>query len=446
LREDDERSWVLKACVLTEDGIAKGSKVNLLLARDIFEEVAEKSARWVDHYNYGNVLSALGDNEGAKQEYLAALRYDERQAEVWKNLGVAYFHLRDHQQELNCYDKALAINGRLTEAILSKGVTLLTVFGEAHKGAELIASAIEADDSLAIRWPHVWYWLARAYCELGNFVEALKEVDSGLAIVPHHLGLLNLKAVILSKLWKEDSQFIEKAISFFRFRVELSHKDYDSIAELVRLYSATRQEELVWSTLKSYIDLGGGEFLPYVRLTGLSLEDYLESFKYFPAYKNFRQSSLLSDYTGLLNEQQISPDDDLENAMLIVCAIPFGLACDILAKLPQEQRYEAIEQIQSTILNSLRSSLPRLATKLLNGVQVAEIDQFADRLSRLLLVWADIALVEFSRQLGFVSAIFGVTAEKLENATTGEVLGSWQMEVISDTLIEINKQLKVFKE
>jgi hypothetical protein len=39
-----------------------------------------------------------------------------------------------------------------------------------------------------------------------------------------------------------------------------------------------------------------------------------------------------------------------------------------------------------------------------------------------------------------------VTAEKLENATTGEVLGSWQMEVISDTLIEINKQLKVFKE
>jgi hypothetical protein len=124
---------------------------------------------------------------------------------------------------------------------------------------------------------------------------------------------------------------------------------------------------------------------------------YLESFKYFPAYKNFRQSSLLSDYTGLLDEQQISPDGDLENAMLIVCAIPFRLACDILAKLPLEQRYEAIEHIQSTILNSLRSSLPRLATKLLNGVQVAEIDQFADRLSRLLFVWADIALVEFSR-------------------------------------------------
>lgn len=181
-------------------------------------------------------------------------------------------------------------------------------------------------------------------------------------------------------------------------------------------------------------------------LTGLSLEDDLESFKYFPAYKNFRRSSPISDYTGLLNGQQISPDDDFEGAMLIVCAISFGLACNILAKLSQKERNEAIEQIQSTILNSLRSSLPRLATKLLNGVQVAEIDQFADKLSRLLLVWADIALVEFSRQLGFVSAIFGVTAEKLENATTGEVLGSWQMEVISETLIEINKQLKVFKE
>ena len=63
----------IKACILAEDGIATRSRANLLEARAVFEVLAKTSSRSVDHYNFANTLSALGEYTAAVGEYKRAV-------------------------------------------------------------------------------------------------------------------------------------------------------------------------------------------------------------------------------------------------------------------------------------------------------------------------------------------------------------------------------------
>ena len=448
LDEDNNSSLGLKASILTEDGIERGIKANLLLARDIFKKIAEKSDNWIDHYNYGNVLNALRDSEGAKREFLRAIENNPRQPEVWKNLGSVYYHLNEHEKEIECYDKALAINNHLPQALLSKGITLLLVFGRAREAAQLIEQGIEVEGSISSHWPHSWYWLAQAYYEQCDLRGALEPVNAGLAVMPSHHGLLNLKAKILSKLWREDPQFISVAISFFQFRMELFFDDYDALVELANLYNTTGQEALLQNLLKSYTDFDVVNPLTYLEYTNHDLDDFLTSLRYLSAYKTFRESQTIPEYKALMEKQGISYEDNFESTTFIVFSIPFGLVCDLFVNLTPPKRVKAIEKAQNILFDSLKTSFARLSIRLLKTIKLDTPDQTADGLSRTMVGWSGIALLEFSRQLGFIGGYFGLTAKELDGAleNQGEKLGNWQVEVMNDTLFEINKHLKIFHE
>lgn len=448
LNEANRDSLSIKACILTEDGIQSGNKANLLIARDIFKKFVGNSSHWNDHFNYGNVLQELGDYEGAKDEFLIAIDHNQAKAEIWKNLGSVYFHLKDHNAEIDCYDKALALNSNLAEALISKGVTLLKVFGKKQEAAELIQRGIEIDESISIKWPHAWYWLATAHFENNDLKKALKYAEIGLSIVPSHLGLLNLKASILSKLWREDRQYIEQALSFFKFRLELFKKSYDSLVELVYLYQASEQDELAWSVLADFLGLDADRLSTYSSVTGHTIDDILISFRYFPAYRTFRKNSKIEDYAKLLSNDNLSLSEDFYDASFIVYGIPFGLACDYISKLPEGKRLDGVRKIKEDILSSLTRALPQLAAKSIRAINTETTNTTADGFATLLMAWPDIGLVEFSRQAGYVGAIFGVPLEELDRIIIkqGQNLGQWQSEIRTQTLFEVNKVFKILKE
>jgi tetratricopeptide (TPR) repeat protein len=448
LDNNDKSTLLLKACILTEGGIQNGLKVNLLLAKDIFETIMIHSKHWVYHYNYGNVLHALGEYEAAKQEFLLAIECDPQQASVWKNLGAIYFYLHDHKKEINCYDKALAINSELPEALASKGVTLLRIFGKAQEAADLILKAIEIDNSIAIRWPLAWYWLSQAYYKMGNLSEALRQVDAGLEIVPHHAGLLNLKALILPKLWPEDSQYIDQAIRFYKIYNELFNEDYNSLLELIKIYNTIGQSQKALDLLEEYIDLGEIEFLPLLKMTGFNFNDCLIALKYLPVYRAFRKSNPISDYISLIENQELQSDYEFYKILFIIFSLPFGYACHIYANTPQDERSNKLSHVLSLIQNSLQLSFPKQSTRLSRIVKLGTAEEIADGLSRILVFWPEIALLEFSRQFGYVGGYFGVPANQLDASVAGigENLNQWQAIIRNDTLSEINKCLRIFKE
>ena len=138
-----------------------------------------------------------------------------------KNLGTCYFYLNDHKKELVCMEIALSIDPDLPEALISKGVTLGVVYKNYVDGLYLINSALENDKSLAYRWPYVYYWKSIFLSNLNNIPEALTQLEEGLTISPSNLYLLNLKAELLSQLWKTDANFLSKAAEFFEFRIKI---------------------------------------------------------------------------------------------------------------------------------------------------------------------------------------------------------------------------------
>lgn len=448
LNEADRDSLSVKACILTEDGIQSGNKANLLIARDIFKKVVSNGSHWNDHFNYGNVLQELGDYEGAKAEFLIAINHNPAKAEIWKNIGSVYFHLKDHNAEIDCYDKALALNSNLAEALISKGVTLLKVFGKKQEAAEMIHRGIEIDESISIKWPHAWYWLATAHFENNDLIKALKYAEAGLSIVPSHLGLLNLKASTMSKLWREDRQYIEQAVNFFKFRLELFKESYDSLVELVYLYRASGRDEVAWSALSDFLGLNADRLSTYSTVTGHTINDILNSFRYFPAYRAFRKNSRIEDYAKLLSNDNLSLSEDFYDASFIIYSIPFGLACSYISKLSEGKRLDGVEKIKEDILSSLTRSLPLLAAKSIRSMNTETTSTTADAFATVLMAWPDIGIMEFSRQAGYVGAIFGVPLEELDRIIIkqGQKLGQWQSEIRTQTLFEVNKVFKILKE
>jgi tetratricopeptide (TPR) repeat protein len=446
LDEENDASLALKASILTEDGIQRGIKANLVLAQEIFGDIAADSEQWIDHYNYGNVLHALGEYEAAKQEFLIAVDHNPMQAEAWKNLGTVYYHLQEHEKEIDCYDKALAIDSDLTEALISKGVTLLRIRNEARKAAQLIARAIEGDDSLALRWPHAWYWLGQAYYQLDELEKALNTVNEGLKMVPHHSGLLDLKAQVLSGLWPESPGFVADAVTFYKFRLSISSQDYDSVVELVRLYCATGKQDLAWELIDSCVDIDAPS--QYLALTCHSIEDVLVSLKYLPAYRRFREICTITEYAEHLRRQGIALDSDFEEAIFFVCLIPFGLASDVWASVSLEERDGVTEEVFSVVKDSLSCSFPTLSRRLIGALDVDSMDQIPDRLTQIILIWPDIALLEFSRQVGFIGSLFGLSANHLDETVVKQAdgLGKWQTAIATDTLVKISRRLKAFRE
>jgi len=139
-------------------------------------------------------------------------------------------------------------------------------------------------------------------------------------------------------------------------------------------------------------------------------------------------------------------DKDFEDAFYASCMIPFGLACSQLESLSQHARGEQIERIWELILNSIRESFPKLALKLVNKFKKESIKHSADTLTPIVIHWADFALVEVSRQIGYTCSIFGVDQAVLEHSTNnkGEKLSDWQIKVLADTLMLIDRKFQLF--
>jgi tetratricopeptide (TPR) repeat protein len=96
-----------------------------------FAEAAESFRRstrirpsYCDHYNAGNMLHALGNNNEALVEFEAALACDPNQAQAWCNRGIALFKLGRPDEARTSFDRAIALDPKLVNAYHCKAVLL----------------------------------------------------------------------------------------------------------------------------------------------------------------------------------------------------------------------------------------------------------------------------------------------------------------------------------
>ncbi|MBM4034042.1 MAG: tetratricopeptide repeat protein [Planctomycetes bacterium] len=439
-------SMRIKACILAESGLRNGSRPNLVLARDIFRKIAARSSIWADHYNLANTLAELGDLDGARREFLTALAAKPDEARVWKNLGSVYFRMRNHEEELRCYDRALAIEPRMSEALISKGVTLLTVFSRPKESIGLIRQAISSDATLRLAWPHAWYWLGVALVGCGELEGALAEIEAGLGIAPDHRGLLDLKARVLSRLWRREPGFAQQALEFFEFRTEAFPEDSESAGELARLYASTGQQQQLFRILAKYLECEQDQVAEATRLMAESLDQIITAVGVVPAYKRFRESSPISHYLETMPKEGIHPEADFEAVMFCVCAVPFGIGYATLVGIPLPEREKALGGVCLSIFQSLRQSMPRLAEKLVTADELLTKEQRINAMASVVAGWPYIALMEYSRQTGFLCGVLGLNDRQLKDQFGILDLGAFPKTIALAVVPGLNRKLKLFKE
>ena len=234
LQHPKDNLMQIKACIMAEYGIATMDKGKIIQAKNIFGQSLNEQASNLVHYNYGNTLAALGENQSAVEQYKISLKKDSYYAQCWKNLGTSQGHLCDHEEEIKSYQTALSIDPNLFEALFSMGIALAKDFRKYDEALKYFTKALAINKTTKPGYVSGLYWVAESYLQTGNIQSALYWLDYGLNFQGNNSYLLNLKTKLLAENWPKYPELKPQAEDFFQYRLELSH-DGLSLNYLIRL-------------------------------------------------------------------------------------------------------------------------------------------------------------------------------------------------------------------
>lgn len=330
--EEDPQGLSIRACILAEKGITEGNKAALIEARLVFESLVESDKRpgWWTPYNLANVLTALGEHEEAIKWYRQALALCPRDARIWKNLATAYHLIGNHEEEIDCLDKALEIDPLKPEALASKGISLLVDFQNSDDAIPLLERAIRFNQEWTVHWPHIWYWAAEACLKSGQPRQALQWVEEGLSYQPGHAALRRLKSQLLSDLLPENPDLAQEAKRFWRNQLSEEPLDFCVRDRLVRQEERDGNETAAWDLLEECFRLLDIKSEFTLRASGFSIEETVTAFQFLPQYGRYRARFPVSDYW--MQEDSLydlpfppPPSATAKEALLVYLSVAFGL-------------------------------------------------------------------------------------------------------------------------
>lgn len=428
LDPSSEQSRTIRACILAEQGMENHDRQMIEVANAEFEILAERSNHWFDHYNLANTLRALGHAEGAETEYRLSLDLNPESAEAWTNLGTLLRSLHRHDEEIKCFDRALEISPAHPFALLNRGIYLSRQGGDPQRGAEAIEAALSADTTIASRDPIAWYWLIDAFRRAASFDDALRAASAGLAQHPTNMTLVRAQLNVHADLWRSDATHLPEAIDRFAKHLAKWPRDYAVRIELVRAHSAGGDSESAWRVLlQAYTVLGlakapADTLIEDFEAIGFSLEECITAFRYLPQYSEFRRASPATDSLAVeyyLGESESRPSGLADPQMLVhfLGAAPFGLAYEYLGNTSREDRDSSIF---AATVDLLRGSIERIFvlhtryfSEEIDGMR-DDTERLAGALTDMMLMLSHAALIEVSRQTGWLLSVLGASGTDVD--------------------------------
>ena len=398
------------------------------------------------YYNLGNALSGLVEYDRARAAYLEAINFNDKVAEVWKNLGTCYFHLGDHQRELECYDTALGLNPRLSHALVSKANTTAAVFHNYGEALRLLDEAAQADRDIGKHWPHFHWWKAHYLFQCGELHDALCAVDDGLASHPEQTRLLDLKARILRALWRKDPSARANARTFFLFRLEAVPLEIPSLVELAELSAFDSCTGEVWT----YFARAFGAAAQNDQLTPSDLERLVDSERalalahHLQGYCKYRRARPLQ----LVQDSSVRNDSCGLRYLWVV----FGLAyVDLLQKVPsKDSSLGEIVSFYRDIRCAAKQAIHVVATRLAKEHQCADTATKIAIMSSSLVAFAEAAFYESTWLWGYLTAANGVAEDIFTEANEQFIqqndLSPFRTEVLDAVLRPLNDAWGLFPE
>lgn len=421
-------AYLTKACILAEQGISTFNRSKLLNAKEIFKQFIESEPTQASyHYNYANTLQNLSEYENAIKHFHIAINLNSNYAEAWKNLGTVYYHLQNHDKEIECYDKALAINPKLYQAIFSKGVTFSFIYEKYDEGLKLMLDSIELNEiDLLNTFPRGYYCIAFAYYNLNNFSEALKYIDKGLDFISDDYYLINLKLQILEDNLK--LKYIENEYFNPFLNVLLNLNNKRSIYYLVKNNELVEKE--AFKLLKENLFLFASIEIEMLKICKIDIEDAIIFLKYFESYNKFRSKYSILSYLENIDSEYYKISDAFFPLLELIGAISFSKAIDYIINTENSEPFKVNEIIRSNLSNLpllINILIPESSSKLINEEKI-------EIFSNLILQYRLIVLREVSRQQGHLLGLFSLDNIEVDDYTFPEEY----FNKITDEVMEIS--------
>ncbi len=158
-------------------------------------EIGEELASFWN--NKGTSLNALRQHEEAIRCFDRALAIDPREAATWSNKGIALDCLCRYDEAINCYDKALAIDPQNASIWINRGVPL-NALGQYEEAIRSYDKALAIDP----RKSNAWGGKGSSLRLLGRHEESIECYDQALAIDARNAHYLNNKGNALREFGK----------------------------------------------------------------------------------------------------------------------------------------------------------------------------------------------------------------------------------------------------
>jgi len=409
-----------KATVLAEQGILQGSKRILLDAKTLMFPFLQLG-RSIDHYNFANILSALEEWPEAEAHYRKCIGISPLYARAWHNLGTVLVKCNRRKEGLSAYEEALRLNPNLVEALCTKGNLLVMTEGKSAEALSCLEQALVIDPDIGLRWIHSHYWHSMALCQESRFPEALVVAERGLELRPDCPYLLHLIGDIFSKLWREDSTFRKKAEDFFITGIRAHSCDYRSLVELLEILKSNERGAEAWIYLDEIWGSGKVSVRVIADRSEISLASILESLRLIQDYRDYRKCSQLIDYGNLLDQSGFTPNEAIPNLLYHLLMVAFSKLFWGFKDGAAEDAVEVRKRALFECLNLTIRVFGSMGGWILAESPPVKIRDKSDLLARGLVVLNDLALVETSRQFGFISGRFGEIVDPvLEQALVDE--------------------------
>lgn len=398
--DSSESVLITKASILAEDGNLNNDIYKIRQAESIFGDLFKKKKTDVISFNYANTLSNLQEYRKAERVYKIALRKNPNYAEAWKNLGQVYYQLKKHDLEIECYDKALLVNPTLSEALISKGITIAKCFKKYSEGLNLIFKGASIKPESFVRFNLIHFWISYCYYHQNKIKESMEWINKGLALDPSNFQMRNFKTFIIANQWKSNSKIKNEGINFFRQNLEANPSDnicYSNYALIAGLYKNG----------KSFIN-DIVKWLPFLKLVQDELEipNHQKSKEYIELIGELRS---IKEYTSLYGLEKNTPELSRYKKDYILKYMAFfelaryffffklnkELASLVKSGINVNDRI--ITLVKSTFLDALSNKVPNLVTTGKNNLPL-----FAKELSNILVATSEMTMKEIFRILGFL--------------------------------------------
>jgi tetratricopeptide (TPR) repeat protein len=400
-----------RGAVLAELGMQNHSRPLLVEAKGIFKDAVEKLKRAVDHFNFANVLGALGETEEAGKQYLRCVDLEPSYAEAWKNFGSLFIQRGKIEWGIECFDKALQHKPKLVEAHLSKATALLLFSEQTDEAIECFEVAYKVSPELDRNWRHGRYWFSQALLAAGRDEDALSQVEKGLLISPGDTYLFNQKAAVLSKLRRQSKVYEEKALQFLEFRADAIPNDYSGLAELIEIFTELGSPERAWHSIEANLKCGPFSLRDVAEGAGVSIANLRTGFQYARLYRTLRRKYSLEDHCITLHGYGLSPSAGMLTALNYALMAPFGILARGMCEARENKFKTDLQPLFTATLTTVARLFPLFGVHWLAKEKPKESKKRVELLSIGIIYLVDIVVAETARLVGFTAGHYAVPDE-----------------------------------